>query len=100
MNYLTLEDIKQQLRINELYAEDDTLLEGLGDAAESYLSDYLDTNLDVIAAQNSGELPQSLYRAMLILVSYLYDNDGSGETREIPKAFYMLTCLYKKYPIA
>lgn len=100
MNYLTLEMIKKQCRIEPLFTEDDVLLEALGDGAESFLEDYLDTPLDEVAADNNGELPHSLYCALLIMVSYLYENDGSGDNRDVPNSFFVLTRLYKKYPIA
>lgn len=97
MNYINLEDIKRQCRIEPDFDEDDNILEVYGDAAEAFLSDYLDEELDTIAAQNSGELPKSLYQALLILVDYFYDNSGSGDTRDIPNVFFILSRLYKKY---
>lgn len=97
MTYLTLEEIHKQLRLEPDFTEDNDLLEGLGDASESFLADYLDTALDDITAENSGTLPYSLHQALLILVSYFYDNDGSGEQRDLPRAFFILTSLYKKY---
>ena len=100
MRYLDLDIIKKQLRMDSSFTDDDAILEVYGDSAESFLESYLDTNLDVIAAQNSGELPKELINAMLMFVDYMYDNSGSGETRDIPKAFFMLACLYKKYPVA
>jgi hypothetical protein len=36
----------------------------------------------------------------LIFVSYSYDNDGSGENREVPNAFWILAAPFKKYTIA
>lgn len=100
MNYLTLEDIKYQLRIDADFTEDDTLLETLGDAAENFLESHLNCALDDIVAENSGEFPKALYQALLIFVSYSYDNDGSGENREVPNAFWILAAPFKKYTIA
>lgn len=100
MNYLTLQMIKKQCRIDDTFTEDDILLESIGDGAEAFLADFLDTPLDDIAAENAGELPKSLYMALLILSSYMYDNDGSGDNHEIPQAFFVLTQLYKKYSVA
>lgn len=100
MNYITLEQIKKQLRIDELFADDDELLEGLGDAAESFLEAHLNVSLDDVTAENSGDLPKALVQALLMYVSYLYDNDGSGETREIPNAFWVLCKPWQNYTIA
>lgn len=100
MTYLTIDAIKQQLRIDENFTLDDVLLESLGDGAENFLEAHLNIALDDVCADNSGYLPDALYRALLILVSYLYDNDGSGENKEIPNAFWVLCAPYKKYSIA
>ena len=99
MTYITLEEIKKQCRIDDWFEEDNDMLEDIGDGAESFLANYLDTELDDITAENSGELPATLKRALLMLCDYLYDNSGSGETREIPKAFFMLALPYKKYSV-
>lgn len=99
MNYLNLTDIKQQCRLDADFTEDDNLLEILGDSAEAYLANYLDADLDDIAAQNGGELPKNLYHAMLMLVSYSYDMDGSGKMENIPQAFYTLAIPYKNYSV-
>ncbi len=99
MNYLTLEDIKQQCRIEADFHEDDALLESLGDGAESFLEAHLNESLDNIVADNGGELPVALYRAMMLMVDYLYDNPGSGDNKEVPNAIFILSAPFKKYAI-
>lgn len=100
MQYITLEEIKQQLRIDDLFADDDTLLTGLGDSAESFIQAHLNCALDDIAAENSGVLPEALHQALLMFVSYLYDNDGSGEVKDIPNSFWILCKPWQTYTIA
>ena len=100
MNYLNLDIIKKQLRIEEDFDEDDTLLESIGDGAESFLEAHLNESLDNIAADNGGDLPYALFTTLLLLVSYLYDNDGSGDNKEVPNAFFILAAPFKKYAIA
>lgn len=100
MNYLTVEDIKHQLIIEQDFTEDDTYLEALGDAAEDFVQAHLNSELDDITAENSGELPNAIHQALLIMVDYLYDNRGSGTNNEIPNAFYVLCAPWKKYTIA
>lgn len=100
MNYLDLKQIKQQCRIDSWFTDDDEMLESIGDGAESFLENYLDTPLDDITAENGGELPKTLERALLMLCDYLYDASGSGDTKEIPKSFFMLALPYKKYSVA
>lgn len=100
MNYLSLDDIKRQCRIEPEFIEDDTILEIYGDAAESFLTAHLNCELDDIAAENGGELPKALYQALLMLVDYSYNESGSGQNYEIPNAFWIITNPYKKYSIA
>ena len=97
MNYLTIEEIKRQLRIDQDWTEDDELLVGLGDAAESFTEAHLNNSLQEITAQYAGELPPAIHRAMLLLVSYYYDNDGSGEQRPVPQAYFIMTKPWQKY---
>lgn len=99
MNYLNLDIIKKQLRIEEDFDEDDVLLESLGDGAESFLEAHLNESLDNIVANNGGELPHALFTTLLLLVSYLYDNDGSGDNKEVPNAIFILSAPFKKYAI-
>ena len=100
MQYLTLELIKQQCRIDADYTLDDTILELYGDSAEDFLSQHLNCALDDISAENSGELPKNLINAMLIYVDYLYGASGSGEDKDVPRAFFILVAPWKKYTIA
>lgn len=100
MTYLTIDAIKQQLRIDANFTLDDVLLESLGDSAEEFLEAHLNIALDDVCADNSGYLPKSLYQALLMFVDYSYDNSGSGENKEIPNAFWVLCAPYKKYSIA
>lgn len=100
MTYLTLEDIKRQCRIEPEFTEDDNILEIYGDSAENFLEVHLNCALDDIVAENGGELPKCLYQALLLLVDYSYDNSGSGESREVPNAFWILCKPYQKYTIA
>lgn len=100
MQYITLEDIHKQLRLEDGFTEDDTLLEGYGDSAEDLLQSHLNQALDDVVAENGGEFPKALWAALLMLVDYLYDNAGSGESRDIPNAFWILCKPYQKYTIA
>ena len=100
MNYITLEDIHKQLRLEPDFTEDDELLNIYGDSAESFLEAHLNCALDDIAAENSGQLPTALKQALLMLVDYSYDNSGSGKSEDIPSAFWILTNPYKVYSIA
>lgn len=97
--YLTLEDIKAQLVIDQSFTEDDLLLESMGDAAEDYVEQLVNEQLDDVAAKNSGELPASLYRAMLIFVDYLYSAQrGSSNTEHVvPEVINTIVKLYRSF---
>lgn len=99
MNYLTLEDIKQQCVIDSDFHDDDVLLESMGDAAEDYVEQLVNEQLDDIAAKNSGELPKSLYHAMLIFVDYLYSSQrGSSNTEHVvPEVINTIVKLYRSF---
>lgn len=100
MRYVTLEEIRNQIRMDDFFTADDALLESLAESAESFLESHLNCPLDDIEAENSGEFPKALKQAILLFVSYLYDNDGSGENRDIPQAFWALCKPYQNYTIA
>lgn len=100
MRYLTLDMIKKQCRIESEFDEDDVLLEALGEGAEDFLEQHLNTPLDDIVAQNGGVLPGNLHAALLILTDYMYDNPGSGDTQDIPLAFFILVKPWMRYTVA
>ena len=98
MNYISLQEIKKQCLIDQDFTEDDSYLEALGDAAEEKVNEHVGFTLDEIVAENGG-LPATLRLAMLLFVSYMYDNRGI-EDKEIPRAFASLCQAYVIYPIA
>ena len=52
MEYLTLQDIKQQLVISEDFHDDDTYLTALGDTAEAMVAKQLDKTLEDVVLPN------------------------------------------------
>ena len=99
MNYLTLSAIKMQSCIDNDFQDDDTLLESMGEAAEDYVEQLVNKPLDDITAENGGELPKSLYHAMLIFVDYLYSTqrDSSGTDNVVPEVITTIVKLYKSF---
>ena len=101
MNYLNLDIIKKQLRMDASFTDDDDLLTLYGDSVEAFVEQHLNCALDDITAENSGELPKNIINAMLLLVDYLYDHSGSGDRDiEIPNSMWILLAPWKKYSIA
>ena len=98
MQYLTLDEIKQQCGVDLNYHDDDQLLEMIGDSAEELTAQLLDCSLDELSAQN-GELPAGLRHALRMLVDYFYScQRGSGESApDVPNAIQMMIKLYRSY---
>lgn len=100
MNYLDLNIIKKQCRVDADFTGDDEILSLYGDSAESFLEAHLNCALDDICAENGGELPPSLKSAMLLYVDYLYNESGSAQNYDLPQAYWILVNPYKTYSIA
>lgn len=99
MQYLTTEDIKHQIIMDQDFCDDDPYLELLGSTAENMLNDNLDGHLQDIVIRN-GYLPEQLRVAMLLLVGYLYEDRGDKPQIQIPNAYYRIINPYIHYPIA
>lgn len=98
MQYLTLDEIKQQCVVDLDYHDDDDFLTMIGDSAEEMTSQLLDCSLDQLAAEN-GDLPAGLKHALRMLVDYFYScQRGSGEgVPDVPQAIQMMIKLYRNY---
>ena len=94
MQYLTLQELKRQMNIDQDFTDDDTLIESLGTTAEELVSQQVDAPLAELEVD--GRLPEPLRHAMRMVVEYFYDNRGSGENM-IPEAYFYVCRLYRKY---
>jgi len=101
MNFLTLEELKKQLIIDEDFHDDDNYLEMIGDTAEDFLQAHLCRDIYECVAENGGTLPNSLRHALRLLVDYFYSNQrgGNDESKDVPQAFYTLSKYYTKESI-
>lgn len=99
MEYLTLQECKQQLIIDSSFNEDNAYIIGLATTAEELVNQHVDGQLSEIVAENNGILPPPLHHAMLMIVDYLYDYRGSGDQRDVPEAFFVLCKTYINYNI-
>ena len=98
MKWLTLERIKQQLRIEPDFNEEDDLLEEYGESAEEVLLNYLNRSYeDVIEVY--GHVPAPLRHASLMLVdtSYQYRSPVSAQNMSlVPYTFDLLIKPYMR----
>lgn len=58
--FLTLEQIKKHLNIDDYFKDDDEYLLFLEDVAEKTVQRHIDSNLSVLAEDNGGALPAPL----------------------------------------
>ena len=98
MNYLTLQDIKEHLRLDDTWHDEDEILVSIGEAAEAAVIKHIESPLDNLLV--NGDLPKPLKHAMLLLVGNFYDNRNSvsyTSVTELPLAYNYLLALYQNY---
>ena len=96
MKWLTLERIKQQLRIEPDFHEEDELLKEYGESAEEVLLNYLNrTYEDVIELY--GRVPAPLRHASLMLVDMSYQYRSPVSAQSISLMPYTFDILIKPY---
>jgi len=98
MQYLTLEEIKKQLNVDQEFTDDDEFLTLLGESAEDMVSQLIDCDLTELFAEN-GEMPASIKHAMRMLVDYFYSQNrgSSSESIDIPNAIFTILKLYRNF---
>lgn len=98
MKYLTLNEIKKQLNVDEDYHGDDEFLEMLGDSAEDLASQLIDTDLDALCAAY-GSIPSAVRHALRMLCDYMYSQNrgSSSESIDIPNAVFTILKLYRNF---
>lgn len=98
MQYLTLQEIKKQLNVDQDYTGDDEFLTLVGESAEDMVSQLIDCDLTELLAKY-GEIPASIRHAMRMLCDYFYSQNrgSSGETIDIPNAIFTILKLYRNF---
>ena len=95
MKWLTLEEIKQQLRIEPDFTDEDALLVRYGNSAEAVVLNLTGRTYDELKAMNptgEDEFPADLWEATIVLieVSYKYRSPVSEQNlSKVPYAFDM-----------
>lgn len=95
--YITLEQAKKQLLVDEDFRTDDMYLIAV---AEDSVSKHLDIALDELEV--GGTLPPAIIHAMLLMIGNLYANRepvSYGTVVKIPYSYEYLIGLYRKYTI-
>lgn len=100
MNYITLEQAKKHLLIDESFTADDQYILDLITVAEDSVSKHLDIALEELEA--GGNLPPAIIHAMLLMIGNLYANRepvAFGTIAKIPYSYEYLVGLYRRYKI-
>ena len=96
MKWLTLEQMKAQLRIEADFTAEDTLLVNYGEAAEDTLLNYLNRPYqDIIELY--GKVPMPLVQASLMLVDVSYQHRSPISVTNISLVPYTFDLLVKPY---
>lgn len=96
MKWLTLAKIKQQLRIEADFTEEDELLTMYGESAEEVLLNYLNRSYDDVV-EVYGRMPAPLVHASLMLVDTSYQYRSPVSTQSMSLVPYTFDILVKPY---
>lgn len=98
--YITLEQAKKHLLVDEDFRADDMYILDLIAVAEDSVSKHLDIALDELEV--GGTLPPAIIHAMLLMIGNLYANRepvAFGTVVKLPYSYEYLIGLYKHYEI-
>lgn len=94
MKWLTISDIKKQLRVD--FDDEDDVLELYGSAAEDTVLNYMNrTYQDVL--EEYGEVPAAIRQATLMLVDNSYQHRSPAEPAQMYYVLYGFDTLIKSY---
>lgn len=96
MKWLTLEQIKQQVRIEPGFTEEDSLLELYGNSAENTVLQYLNrTYYDMVLSY--GGIPADVVHATLMLVDASYQHRSPASIQNMYYVLYGFDAKIKPY---
>lgn len=93
--YITLEEAKKHLNINDDFTEDDEYILSLINVSENIVQKHIDRELSEFE-----ELPTPLKQAMLLLIGNYYANRESvafSSVTALPHAYEYIIALFKNY---
>lgn len=105
---LQIEEIKAQLRLDEDFTDEDSLLELLGKAVQSRTENFLNRKLYATVAERPEDdpdglvMPDEVKLALLLLVTHFYENRSTVtevEKLELPMSFNWLVGPYRHIPL-
>ena len=96
MKWLTLERIKQQLRIEPEFHDEDELLEMYGESAEEQVLGDLGRSYEDIM-ESYGKVPVKIIHATLLLVDHSYRQRSAADTMSWAPVPYAYESKIKEY---
>lgn len=96
MKWLTLTKIKQQLRIEPEFTDEDDVLEMYGESAEDVILNYLNRSYEDVV-EIYGHMPAPLIHASLMLVDTSYQYRSPVSTQNMSMVPYTFDILVKPY---
>lgn len=105
---LKMEEIKAQLRLDEDFTDEDSLLELMGQAVQSRTENFLNRRLYATAVDLPEDdpdglvMPDEVKLALLLLVTHFYENRSTVtevEKLELPMSFNWLVGPYRYIPL-
>lgn len=99
MDYLTLDEIKKHLNIDNWFTDDDSYLEGLAEVAQIAVEKHLGYTFNELE-YDYGIVPKSIIHAMLLMIGNWYNNRESLSAltlKEVPLAYQYLLQQFKNY---
>lgn len=96
--YISLEQAKKHLNIEDSFTLDDEYILGLIAAAEAAVQVHVNEGFDTLAENNGGCLPAPLEQAMLIAIGTWYQRrEALGNNLELPLSYTYLIRLYQNW---
>ena len=96
MKWLTLTRIKQQLRIEPEFTDEDELLTLYGESAEDTVLNYLNRSYDDVI-ETWGKVPSAVVHASLMLVDVSYQYRSPVSPTNVSAVPYTFDVLVKPY---
>lgn len=100
--YVTLEQARKHLQLDDFFHEDDELILGYIMAAEDATAKRVNRPLCELVDQRTGFLAPTTVESILLLVGTFYNNreaTAGATVNTVPLAFDFLADLDRKFPI-
>jgi uncharacterized phage protein (predicted DNA packaging) len=97
--YITLEEVKKHINVDNDYHEDDIYITSLIEVCEDAVQRHI-CNTFVNLLDTDNNLPSALKHAILLLIATYYANRETiafASANEIPLSYSYLLDLFKKY---